>query len=1360
MGSENESAEENNPKYDVKGYDRWGTYKSAADNPDGLSNADYPYTLQEGNQGFSKEKQNQNISAWTLTDILTPSAGRINVEYESDDYAFVQNKRAMQMCSLAGMGRSSNLSESQSLLYQDLEHDHLYAFIKIPSPIQSDDAEGQKKEIKRKYLAGVEKLYFRLSVQMPADIYGSGEEHVSTYARYEDYGVTEDPYIIWIRLKGTHRIKGEDGDASPLAKTAIQVLRLNLPSKAYPNSDLDGEFDAQAVVRASFALIQNLGELFTKFPTQARMKGWAKKFNSGRSFVRLNNPDFKKYGDGLRVKRITVYDNWATLTNGQEQEATYGQEYDYTTTKDIDGVKMSISSGVASYEPNIGNDENPFRLPVEYQEQVAPLAPISNMYSEFPLGEMFYPAASVGYSKVRVRTIHHQDIRSATGYVETEYYTTYDFPTLVDRTPLEIRRFNSENLLNLFNLYSKKALTFSQGFKVELNDMNGKMKATASYSEDDPDNAQSYTRYYYKVDDQHAEAKHLNNTVAVADSANGHLNMEAQIGKDIEIMTDMREQTFMSQGASIELNADGFMIGIIPVVTVMPWVLPHLEMRRFRSSAVTKVVNRYGILDKVMVYDKGSLVTTENLLYDGETGDVLLTKTINEFNDPVYQFNYPAHWAYSGMEPAYKNTGAIFNNISFRDGKIIGAPGYSDIDRFFESGDEIMVKGGWGRTQLKDGINKCTGFGVCDNTSPVPITTKKLWAVDAAKLSRNPKLKGMYFIDEEGRFFTGDNNRLQIIRSGKRNMPALNIGSVTSLENPLQKVGGKWQLVLDKTTRVVNTAAVSYSDFWQVEDARYQPKTMTIKKNALKKLVLNPVPDAGFSISRDYRLGVWPFVSGYNNYYAFANTPYFEASSNIPGNNGDTRYAHNLESWLKFDLGVLPAGADIVNAQLSLYPHMGEHQEIRGMPRSMEKRNHTNNLPHHYTDEAGGNESYVHIDFNPTLNNLNPQNSFVDNSPLIRGILDTKTYLSTQRAIVYSTKKQNSVLLNVKDLITASLDRRGATTTWFRIKGPESKGYRRLCFWSTDSYLNPFASDEDCIAMYGPLNNSDPNANNSNFGTNPSTRTSNRLDEGAVALDIGQINNNNSANAIGCPTCSAVDPGYGKFPCPTRPQLTIEYIACEPGFSLIQECDSFYCVKTVPVEDCLSRITDTTANPYRWGILGNWRVERAYSYYDDRTEKNIPGNNNNTNIREYGTVNNFKAFWKFTDKGITPIKDTTKWVWNTHSTLFNRKGFELENKDPLNRHNAVQYGYNESMPIAVTQNARYTEHAFDGFEDYAYKNEPCETPCKVQKHTDNQPLNDYVTNEDAHSGLYSLGIDVGNSVAFSAPVEDASQTPP
>ena len=43
--------------------------------------------------------------------------------------------------------------------------------------------------------------------------------------------------------------------------------------------------------------------------------------------------------------------------------------------------------------------------------------------------------------------------------------------------------------------------------------------------------------------------------------------------------------------------------------------------------------------------------------------DVLLTRTQNEFNDPVYNFNYPGYWAYSGMDLAYKNLGAVFSQV-------------------------------------------------------------------------------------------------------------------------------------------------------------------------------------------------------------------------------------------------------------------------------------------------------------------------------------------------------------------------------------------------------------------------------------------------------------------------------------------------------------------------------------------------------------------------------------------------------------------------------------------------------------------------------------------------------------------------
>lgn len=1331
LTEENAPEEAFNPSYHPRGSDRWGSYKNASDNPGGLNNADYPYVLQSGNSDWDSVKAATNAAAWTLSDIILPSGGRLNIEYEADDYAFVQNKRAMQLCILEGMGKNERLSEKKTVLYGDWNEsyeDYRYAFVRVPSPIVTNTTADQKKEIRRKYLDGVEKLYFKLRVEMPGDIYGSGEEHVTTYARYEDYGATTDPRVIWIKLKGTAMLTGGDGDASPLAKTAIQTLRLNLPSKAYPNSDLNGEADMIAIIKASSAMLLNLQELFLKFPVQARMRGWAKKFNPKQSFIRLNNPDGKKFGEGLRVKRITIYDNWRQMTGGIEQEATYGQAYDYTTVKSMDGVETLISSGVASYEPQIGNDENPFRLPVEYEEQIAPLAPVNNMYSEFPLGEAFFPSPSVGYSKVRVHTIHHREIKSATGFEETEFYTTYDFPTRTEHTPLESRKYNSESLLNLLNLYSKKALAFSQGFQVELNDMNGKIKGKASYPEDDPVHPLGYIRYYYKVEDEHAEHKRLSNTVATADPANGHINRQVQIGKEVELMADLRQQEFISQGASMEFNMDGFMIGIIPVTIPMPWVMPHYEMNRYRSAAITKIVQRYGIPYKTMVYEKGSLVTTENLLYDGETGGVLLTQTNNEFDDPVYQFSYPAHWAYSGMGPAYNNIGAIFQQINIKDGKIISAPGYPNIENYFESGDEIKVTGGLEKTADINGVNPCTGFGVCDDPSYSPLTIpKKIWAIDAAKGERHAKVKGICFIDENGKFFTGSGNTLQIIRSGKRNMPAMPVGSTVSLESPVQEVDGQWMLVLDNTTKVVNTAASVYTDFWKVEDARYQPKTVTVKKNAMKKLVLNPLPEYTFSISKDYKSRRIGGGNSYENYLAFTNSPYFEVSENMPSSGTDTRNAHELESWMKFDLSGLPSDASIVNASLALYPHLDQHTEIRGGAYA-DTRNHPGIEPHHNGRNEKANESYLYLDFNTSLTYLNPL-TLADGSNTVKNIYNTTNRLSPVYSTIFSTNKENSFLIDVKSLVALTRGRADKQHTWLRMRGigAGSNGTNKLCFWSANS------RSMDC-SVYGPP------AQQPDLLNNPSV--------------------NGRLAAIPCSSCSNVGTGIGKDFCNTAPQLTIEYIACEPGYSLIQECDSFYCVKTVAMDTCLSRFADTTVNPYRWGILGNWRLEKAYTYYDKRTENQIAGKDAETNIREYGTVNNFTPFWKFKAGTIVPTNDTIKWVWNSRSTQVNRKGYELENKDPLGRYNSVQYGYNESMPVTITQNARYTEQAYDGFEDYAYNNNRCNDGCIIQEHIDKKALKPFVTNEDAHSGLYSLGVPVGSAARLVVAMEDTLRTSP
>ncbi len=90
-----------NPRYNAQSSDRWGTYKEPMQNPGSvagnvITNAEFPYALQDS------AKAAANAAAWALDSIVMPSGSRMKITYESDDYAFVQHKRAMQMFSVAG----------------------------------------------------------------------------------------------------------------------------------------------------------------------------------------------------------------------------------------------------------------------------------------------------------------------------------------------------------------------------------------------------------------------------------------------------------------------------------------------------------------------------------------------------------------------------------------------------------------------------------------------------------------------------------------------------------------------------------------------------------------------------------------------------------------------------------------------------------------------------------------------------------------------------------------------------------------------------------------------------------------------------------------------------------------------------------------------------------------------------------------------------------------------------------------------------------------------------------------------------------------------------------------------------------
>lgn len=794
-----------NPLYNTKSYDRWGNYKDPLQNPGStanniVSNADYSYALQDSTLAA------ENAAAWTLDSITLPSGGRMKIEYESDDYAYVQNKRAVQFFQVAGFSAAApaSLSDLSNKMYGS--DDYMYVAINVPEKVNS------VKELMYKYLDGLEKVHFRLYVKMPSDRFGSGSEYVPAYARIDrsEAGFINDGKTIWVKMKGINAA-GEDGSYSPLAQSAVQFLKLNLPSKAMPGSDVGDDLDLATAVKVLFSQADNIRNMVQGFNDAARSKGWAKEADLSRTLARLTSPRLKKLGGGLRVKRVLLYDHWNSMT--KQKESVYGQEYKYTTIQEIGGVSMEISSGVASYEPMLGGEENAWHLPVEYKVQVGPLAPATMGYTEEPLGESFFPAASVGYSKVRIKSIHAKNTRSANGFQETRFYTTYDFPVITEKTEFDenTKKRYRPALANFLKINAKHYLTITQGFKVELNDMNGKMRSQAFYSETNDKVPLSFSENYYRVGNQSLSGKLLDNTVMVI-NPQGVINPGASIGKDIELMMDMREQRSVTNGNNFNVNGDFFSFSFPPVFLIPSFLsLFQREENLFRSAGATKVVSRHGILDSVVVSEKGSRVTTHNLLYDSETGEPVLTSTTNEFNDTIFHFTYPSGWAYDGMSGAYKNIGISFDHIQMRNGKIISGLSAADVAKYFTAGDELLI---WSKEKT----------GGMDNCNPEIATWPnggKLWVVDANAMSGgSPEL---YFMDREGLPFTGNDMTMKVIRSGRKNINAT-VGAVNMLKNPLVStiVNGQqtWSLVINDASDVIDASATEFQQFWKVADKK------------------------------------------------------------------------------------------------------------------------------------------------------------------------------------------------------------------------------------------------------------------------------------------------------------------------------------------------------------------------------------------------------------------------------------------------------------------------------------------------------------------------------------------------------------
>jgi hypothetical protein len=1304
-----------------KQYDRWGTYKDQLNNPSGLLNSEYPYTSQD------TALSNAYVAAWQLKKINLPTGGSISVQYEADDYAYVQNKRAMIMLPIKGIGTvgaSGGLIGANELI------------VDIPYPINS------VKEFLYHYLNGEPYVYFKSYTNLD----NKGHyEFVPGYAKFESVRLLSSTRVA-ITLKKDN-VEGT-GLVHPIAHTAWQFVRSNLPKYAYPgyeNLEQEGS-DLKKVILSLATALGSLKELLpNSFGSTAKRRRYADNIVLEKSFLRLQSPNFKKIGGGHRVREIRISDAWQEMSETADAKtAVYTQQFDYTKKiKDANGNDMTISSGVASYEPLLGGEENPFHQPVFYKKNTI-LQLDTYYYIEEPFCESLYPAPSVGYSQVSVRSIGAEQTESKTGKIVHEFYTAKDFPTRVDILPLAKVKYGSSKILQILASKVISNVALSQGYRIENNDMHGKPKAQSVYNLSGA--LVSSVEYTYKTLNPDEEFRKLDNRVKLL-MPDGKVT-DGVIGKDMDMFTDMRESISQNNGQRVQASGGAALLFIFPIPFFFPGLGANNENRAYYSSATIKSIQSFAVLEKVRKTENGSSITTENILWDGLTGDVLMTKTQNDFDDPVYQLTVPANWAYHGMGQSYVNEGTYLTNLTTNT---LGKISSGSLLSLIHPGDEVIDLD----------------------------TDKRYWIIytqnSFSLIDRNGSLVKAAMIP-----------RTRIVRSGYRNTLSQPLCSYVTLKNPI--VGD--QLNISVLTNVLSAQSMDYSEDWQVPakvcltcpegytllaDSGYCYKDTAIISGSSEACTTicdgshrDQYTESGSYI---YPLGTYS-STGTGIALKIDNNIFWDRGSLVcPTCGGEGGYGDLSAGSKTGSLTVNDPGAN--SSSTSQQPSTNSNIQIKygrsgAVAKSIVKdssatSDKTNVITKQEANTGlpNGGKPYltkVYVDRStdplPDLDSLNrfsQRKSTVSvstqsakQSNANTGIVNNKITVST-KATSGGTNKKNITSATSSAVVKRVTSIASGCALPINDKSPFSNcgPLDRTGIWSCDSLVND-------TTRY-PLNKwvgftrvvNFPAADKYYFGMAGDDKFRFYFDSYTPTISmetISELNykrwhifeiyvptagphvikmeglNVNGPATIGLEiygnTLSELSQAQnycdldllfstkdliGSYLNPIESEDT-----CPTGYTLTATGSGNVCREIAPAMNY---------NPYLFGHKGNWRNQASYALHSQRSSpKGDPSLSGSTQIRYGGIYETFTPLWlpgsiSALGKPVwakNTASQVNKWVKATEVTAFSAKGHSIEEKDALNRYSSVVMGYLDTKPVAVATNARFSELAYDGFEDYNF----------------------------------------------------------
>jgi hypothetical protein len=779
--------------YDINAYDRWGNYKPHPQN-DPLFNHDFPYTNQNPLQ---KQNIDSYAAAWSVSEIKLPSGGTIEIDYEADDYAYVQDQRATQMVEI--VHPTAAPTQPLPTTYSVDGTDYKVRF-KLEKKLPGTIPLAQRSAEVMKYLDTQKgQLFCKLLV----DLRKPGEGYKEYIKGYVDIDFARpmtleksNSHADSLFVYGTFYVKPDHGK-NPFAMRAWTHLRVNQPDisnsgKRQQPASSNEEMVSQ--IQGLSSAWANIRQMFDGFWNYCDDQGWGETITTGKSWIRLSSPDKIKYGGGLRVKQITMRDRWKITEgdeNDEDDEGVYGQVYEYTTTDGVNGP--IISSGVASYEPIVGGEENAVRHAKPYV-QSAPLIADNNLFFEYPINESYYPSPVVGYSNVTVMSLPSAVLAQkqlttgqtafptgagvgfgTSGKTVHEFYTAKDFPVITDETEKGNIQYKLNVPIPLIGNLSIMKLSANQGYSIITNDMHGKQKKVSTYRQAKDGTfeatAMSYVAYEYVSATRTVAGRTMGELPNVfRDNGDGTLSLGGSgekyyIGQESELFHDMRSFVDQTWGGGVKTNLDIMYIPVVVAVVPIPiftmWPSISSSTKQLNTAVTNKVIFRSGILKNTTAYDGQSKVVTTNLKWDKFTGQPVLSSVTNNFDAQIYTHTQAAFKEYQGMGGAYQNIGLTFSmsavtQDTYRDDLYSFNPSVNED--LLQAGDELLL------------YSESSEF-------EMPI----------AKVIYNGKNEDGDHMIYSPVALTADDYNCMIIRSGYRNQLTVAAGTITALTDPSQK---------------------------------------------------------------------------------------------------------------------------------------------------------------------------------------------------------------------------------------------------------------------------------------------------------------------------------------------------------------------------------------------------------------------------------------------------------------------------------------------------------------------------------------------------------------------------------------------